>query len=78
MATNINNQSSLGKFGDMLFTRQTPYVAAEKHKGFLASIAAWRERSAAKAELSSLSDRELSDIGVNRQDIAAVVKNGVK
>jgi uncharacterized protein YjiS (DUF1127 family) len=75
MVTNIN-QFSLGKFGAMLFARQTPMVAAERHQGILASINAWRERRAASNELSRLSDRELADIGVSRQEIPEVVIRG--
>lgn len=75
MTTNIHTETTLGKFGDLLFARQSPMVAAERHKGLLASLAAWRARRAAKAELSSLSDRELADIGITRQDIPAAVRN---
>jgi uncharacterized protein YjiS (DUF1127 family) len=75
MTTRTYNQSSLGKFGALLFARQTPFVAAERHPGILAQIKAWRERRVAAAELSRLSDRDLADIGLNRQEIPAVVRN---
>jgi uncharacterized protein YjiS (DUF1127 family) len=74
MTTNIHNRTNLGKFGDLLFARQTPMVAAERHKGILDSFADWRARRAAKAELSSLSDRELADIGLTRQEIPHAVR----
>jgi uncharacterized protein YjiS (DUF1127 family) len=74
MATNIHNQSSLGKFSELLFVRQTPYEAAEKHKSLLDGFKAWRQRRAAEAELASLSDRDLSDIGLTRQGIPAAVR----
>ncbi|MDR3521410.1 MAG: DUF1127 domain-containing protein [Acidocella sp.] len=76
MTTNIYNSFSLGKVGSLLFARQTPMVAAERHPTLLASLKAWRERRAAKAELESLSDRELADIGVTRQEISSVVVRG--
>jgi uncharacterized protein YjiS (DUF1127 family) len=69
MATNIHNQPRLGKFGELLFTRQTPQVEAERHKSLLGSFKAWRKRRAAEAELSNLSDRGLADIGLTREDI---------
>lgn len=74
MSTNITNPFSLGKFGDLLFTRQTPMVTAERHKSLLNSLKAWRARRKAEAELVSLSDRELADIGVSRQGIHAAVR----
>lgn len=74
MTTTIKNHSTLGKFGDLLFTRQTPYVAAERHKGLLDSFKAWRKRREAEAELGSLSDRELADIGVSREGIQQAVQ----
>lgn len=76
MTTNIYNSFSLGKVGTLLFTRQTPMVAAERHPTLLGSLKAWRARQVAKAELASLSDRELADIGVTRQEISSVVVRG--
>jgi uncharacterized protein YjiS (DUF1127 family) len=73
MATNIHNHSTLGKFGALLFARQTPMVGAERHQGLLEQFTAWRDRRAATRELSSLSDRELSDIGLTRQEILSAV-----
>ena len=71
------DQTSLGKFGDLVFARQTPMLKAETHPGLFSSLAsrfnAWRDRRVAAAELYSLSDRELADIGVNREQIQAVV-----
>jgi uncharacterized protein YjiS (DUF1127 family) len=40
-------------------------------------LAAWRRYRDAVRELSQLSDRELSDIGVRRGDIETVVRQSV-
>jgi hypothetical protein len=66
MASIINN-SSLGKIGDLLFVRQTPALNAETHKGIVT------RRRKAEIELSRLSDRELADIGLTRQQIPGVI-----
>ena len=75
MSTNINNQTILGKFGQLLFARQAQFHGAERHQSLLASLNNWRERRNARRELSNLSDRELADIGVARQDISSVVSH---
>jgi uncharacterized protein YjiS (DUF1127 family) len=74
MATNIHNQPSLGKFGELVFTRQTPQVEAERHKSLLDGFKAWRKSRAAEAELANLSDRDLADIGLSRGEIGNVVR----
>jgi uncharacterized protein YjiS (DUF1127 family) len=74
MSTNIHNQSSLSKFGELLFARQTPQVSAERHKGLFETFRAWRARRAAESELSNMSDRALADIGVNRDNIKEAVR----
>ncbi len=76
MATNISDQLSLSKFGALLFARQTPMVAAERHPSLLAQLSTWHKRRAAESELSNLSDRELADIGLTRQEIPNIVRNG--
>lgn len=76
MTTNIQNSSTFGKVGALLFARQTPMVAAERHSSLLASLKSWRARRAAQTELSNLSDRELADIGVSRQQIPEVIVRG--
>ncbi len=76
MTNTIHNHSTLSKFSELLFVRQTPQVAAEQHPSLLQSLIAWRTRRAAKTELTNMSDRELADIGVRRQDIPAVVAKG--
>jgi uncharacterized protein YjiS (DUF1127 family) len=73
MANTIHNHFSLGKFGALLFARQTPMVGAERHKGIFEQFSEWREHRAATRELSGLSDRELADIGLTRQEISAAV-----
>jgi uncharacterized protein YjiS (DUF1127 family) len=74
MATKLHNQFSLGKVGDLLFARQTPLLEAETRPSIASRFAAWRQRRAAVAELSALSDRELADIGLTRQEIPTAVK----
>jgi len=76
MATNISDQLSLSKFGALLFARQTPRVEAERHASLLTQLNTWRARRAAETELSGLSDRELADIGLTRQEIPVVVRRG--
>jgi len=76
MATNISDQLGLSKFGALLFSRQTPMVAAERHPSLLTQLSKWHKRRAAEIELSGLSDRELADIGLTRQEIPVVVRNG--
>jgi len=76
MATNISDQRSLGKVGALLFVRQTPLVEAERHPSLLTQFRTWRARRAAEMELSGLSDRELADIGLTRQEIPVVVRRG--
>ncbi len=73
MTTNIHN-SSLSKISDLLFVRQTPAVAAETHTGLTGWFSNWRQRRNATAELSNLSDRELADIGLTRQEIPHAVR----
>ncbi len=74
MTTTITNQYSFGKFGELMFTHQRPQAAAERHQGLLDGFKSWRKRRAAQAELESLSDRELSDIGLKRANIREAVK----
>jgi uncharacterized protein YjiS (DUF1127 family) len=67
------------RFGNLLFARQAPALNAETHPSIFASLASqfnvWRERRAAVNELGGLSDRELADIGLTRQQIPEVVYN---
>lgn len=76
MATNISEQPALSKLGTMIFSRRSPLVEAERQAGVLVQLMRWRERRAAEAELSALSDRELADIGLTRQEIPVVVRRG--
>ncbi len=73
-----SNLLSLGKFGNLLFSRQPPILDANTHPGIFAGLArhynAWVERRAALAELSGLSDRALADIGLTRQQIPEAVR----
>jgi uncharacterized protein YjiS (DUF1127 family) len=73
MSSTIQNHATLSKIGSLVFVRQTPHLAAERHKTLLNSLRDWRERRAAAAELAALSDRSLEDIGLRRADIPAAV-----
>lgn len=42
-----------------------------------ATVAEGRNRSRTRAQLDCLSDRQLSDIGIRRDQIAAVARNGL-
>ena len=75
MANTINH-FSLGKFGALLFTRQPGFPEAPEHKGVFAALAEWRRRRRAAAELSGLSDRDLADIGLTRQEIPQAARRG--
>jgi uncharacterized protein YjiS (DUF1127 family) len=72
MSSTIRNQATLSRIGSLVFTRQTPLLAAERHSSLLNSLRNWRTRRAAAAELDALSDRNLADIGVSRDDIPAI------
>jgi uncharacterized protein YjiS (DUF1127 family) len=78
----VSAELSLGKFGSLFFTRQTPLRGAATHPSIFSNLAAgfkaWREQREAAAELSRLSDRELADIGLTRQQIPAVIRGQVK
>ncbi len=74
MTTNIITKPVLSKFGGLVFTRQSPNVAAQRHQSLRAGFKAWLERHAAQRELENLSDRSLNDIGLARQDIKAAVR----
>jgi uncharacterized protein YjiS (DUF1127 family) len=76
MATNISDQPTLSKLGALIFSRRSPLVEAERQPGVLAQLNSWRARRSAEAELSALSDRELADIGLTRQEIPSVVRRG--
>jgi uncharacterized protein YjiS (DUF1127 family) len=73
MTTITHDHSPLGKLGALLFVRQTPITNAERHNSLVESFKAWRERRAAIAELQSLSDRNLADIGLTRDGISGMV-----
>jgi uncharacterized protein YjiS (DUF1127 family) len=74
MSSTIKNQATQSRIGSLVFALQTPRVSAERHASLLNSLRNWRERRAAAAELSSLSDRSLADIGLTRGDIPRVVR----
>jgi uncharacterized protein YjiS (DUF1127 family) len=42
-------------------------------KAAISAVAEWRRREIARAELESLDDRTLADIGINRSEIPFVV-----
>jgi uncharacterized protein YjiS (DUF1127 family) len=74
----LSGAMSLGKFGDLIFTRQTPVAGADTHRSLfsamLGRLQSWRAERAAAAELAGLSDRELSDIGVSREQISSLTR----
>ena len=77
MANTTQSFNAFAKFGELFFDRQAPVLGAKTHTGVFTSLAqsfnAWRSRRIAAAELSNLTDRELADIGVTRQEIPEVV-----
>jgi uncharacterized protein YjiS (DUF1127 family) len=74
MSSTIQNHATLSRIGSLVFVRQTPQVAAERHSALLNSLRSWSERRAAAAELNALSDRSLEDIGLTREDIPNIIK----
>ena len=44
-------------------------------KTFVATLSGWRRYRDAVRELSQLSDRELSDIGIRRDDIPSIARS---
>jgi uncharacterized protein YjiS (DUF1127 family) len=46
--------------------------------GVTGSLARWRERQRALAELASLDDRSLADIGITRSEIPYVLSRAVR
>lgn len=74
MSSTIKNQATLSRIGSLVFARQTPNVAAERHASLLNNLRRWRDRRTAAEELRSLSDRNLADIGLTRDDIPSVIR----
>jgi len=74
MFSTIHNPTTLGKLGAFVFARQAPIMDAERHDTLVNRFRAWRERRAAAAELSQLSDRCLADIGLTRQGIDEMLR----
>jgi uncharacterized protein YjiS (DUF1127 family) len=74
MSSTIKNQATLSRAEALVFARETPAVAAERNVSLLENFRSWRERRAAEAELNALSDRNLADIGLRREDIPRVVR----
>lgn len=74
MSSNISTPTTLSKLGALLFARQTPVATVPRHKSLSEAFKAWRALRSAESELYSLSDRDLADIGLCRQDIPAAVR----
>ena len=74
----VSSAMSLGKFGDLIFTRQTPVSGVKTHESIFSAIVGrlqnWRAERAAAAELAGLSDRELADIGISREQISSLTR----
>lgn len=49
---------------------------APARPGIVARVSAWLKRRAAVSELAGLTDHELSDIGLNRSDLAVAFDQG--
>jgi uncharacterized protein YjiS (DUF1127 family) len=47
-------------------------------KAAISALAEWRRREIARAELESLDDRTLADIGINRSEIPFVVSGRMR
>ena len=52
--------------------RPRPAGLAARLSGFVAAFVTWRRNRAAAAELATMSDYELMDIGLNRSDLSRV------
>ncbi|WP_297370212.1 DUF1127 domain-containing protein [Acidocella sp.] len=74
MTTATFNHGAFAKFGALFFAHQAARTGAPRHYGLLNAFRRWRERRSAMAELASLSDRELADIGLTRDDLPALYK----
>ena len=74
----VSSAMSLGKFGDLIFTRQRPVSGANTHRSIFSAVLGrlqnWRAERAASAELAGLSDRALADIGISREQIASLTR----
>ena len=51
-------------------------VQRQAETGLVGRLRAWFARQQAMSELSSLTDRELADIGLNRAELGSVFKPG--
>jgi len=79
MSATIQDRGPLGKLASVFFAPQRGYKiaryrTAERHSSLKAGFAIWRARRAVEAELESLSDRELDDIGIARCEIWRVAQ----
>ncbi len=68
---------------DFILRRNTPKIDSTQEKDMTAfqsiseKLAAWRRYRDAVRELSQMTDRELSDIGICRGDIETIVRRAV-
>jgi len=74
MSATIHNPTTLGKFGAFVFAREPRQTGDNPRMTLAERFRAWRERRAAVAELSRLSDRCLADIGLTREGIEELVR----
>jgi uncharacterized protein YjiS (DUF1127 family) len=51
-------------------------IIGDLFHGLAASLADWRHRQKAYAELAALDDRSLADIGITRSEIPFVLSHG--
>ncbi len=77
MSSSIHDRPSLSKLGAMVLARYRPSRRAMR-QNLLQAFITWRQRRAAAVELYAMSDRNLADIGLTRQDIPAVLRRSTK
>lgn len=74
MSDSLTYRSSVveGTDGTIVDARTPPHSLAQRIGSFVSGLLAMPRRRAVLDELSSLSDRELSDIGLNRHELGRV------
>ncbi|WP_298283412.1 DUF1127 domain-containing protein [Acidocella sp.] len=74
MTTTAFNHGNSAKFGGLFFVPQALRSGSPLRVELANAFRRWRERRSAIAELDSLSERELADIGLSRADLPALYK----
>ena len=74
MSTTILNRPVLSKLGALVAKREV-FAASKPNRGGLSRmLQTWKARRAVAAELYTMSDRDLNDIGVARSEIPAILR----